>query len=207
MNTAFYLAIDRLPLGTAVAIEFLGPVVVAAAPSLSWRDALSVLAAVIGVVLIADVQLVNAPLGLGFALLAALLWAGYIVLAKRRSKRPRRLPRRRFHPSRTRDQPGARGNRGCHQTPDPGGYCHRTRFGHRRAVQCHPIPPRPSDPAHCRPRLFRHSPGAATLTAAVIGFVVLHQTPTRRELIGIAAIVSRWQRDDNPKTPPPGGTP
>ena len=83
MNMSFYLAIDRLPLGTAVAIEFLGPIGVAAAGSRSLRDGFSVLAALVGVVLIADVQLSAEPVGMAFALLAALFWAGYIVLGKR----------------------------------------------------------------------------------------------------------------------------
>ncbi|MBA0045332.1 EamA family transporter [Mycobacteroides sp. LB1] len=83
MNMSFYLAIDRLPLGTAVAIEFLGPIGVAAIGSRSARDGFSVLAALVGVVLIADVQLASEPAGMAFALLAALFWAGYIVLGKR----------------------------------------------------------------------------------------------------------------------------
>src|SRR5690606_33426607 len=37
MNVAFYLAIEHLPLGTAVAIEFIGPVVVAAVTGAGWR--------------------------------------------------------------------------------------------------------------------------------------------------------------------------
>lgn len=83
MNMSFYLAIDRLPLGTAVAIEFLGPISVAAIGSRSARDGFSVLAALTGVILIADVQLSAEPVGMAFALLAALFWAGYIVLGKR----------------------------------------------------------------------------------------------------------------------------
>lgn len=83
MNMSFYLAIDRLPLGTAVAIEFLGPITVAAIGSRSLRDGFSVLAALVGVMLIADVQLAAEPAGMAFALLAALFWAGYIVVGKR----------------------------------------------------------------------------------------------------------------------------
>lgn len=82
MNMSFYLAIDRLPLGTAVAIEFLGPIGVAAVGSRSLRDGLSVLAALVGVILIANVQLSAEPVGMAFALLAALLWVGYIILGK-----------------------------------------------------------------------------------------------------------------------------
>lgn len=83
MNVAFYEAIARLPLGTAVAVEFCGPVAVAALGSRSRRDVAALLLAVIGVVLIADVQLAGSPAGFGLALLAAAMWAVYIVLGKR----------------------------------------------------------------------------------------------------------------------------
>lgn len=83
MNVLFYEAIARLPLGTAVALEFVGPVVVAALGSRGRRDIAALLMVMLGVVLIADVQLSGQPLGVGFALLAAAAWAGYIVLGKR----------------------------------------------------------------------------------------------------------------------------
>lgn len=83
MNIMFYEAIARLPLGTAVAIEFCGPVVVAAVGSRSWRDAGALAFAVVGVLLIADVQWAGTPAGVLLALSAAALWAGYIVLGKR----------------------------------------------------------------------------------------------------------------------------
>ncbi|MBB3036011.1 inner membrane transporter RhtA [Hoyosella altamirensis] len=83
MNISFYEAIARLPLGTAVAIEFLGPILVAAWGSRSLRDIGALLVAGTGIVLIADVHLAGSPLGIVFALLAALCWAGYIILGKR----------------------------------------------------------------------------------------------------------------------------
>jgi inner membrane transporter RhtA len=83
MNLAFYEAIARLPLGTAVALEFVGPVLVAAFGSRSVRDVLALLLVVSGVVLIADVRWAGSMLGVLFALSAAVLWAGYIVIGKR----------------------------------------------------------------------------------------------------------------------------
>jgi inner membrane transporter RhtA len=83
MNVVFYEAIARLPLGTAVAIEFAGPVTVAAVGSRRLRDVGALLLVALGVVLIADVQLEGSPLGVLFALAAAAAWAGYIVLGKR----------------------------------------------------------------------------------------------------------------------------
>jgi inner membrane transporter RhtA len=83
MNIAFYQAIGLLPLGTAVAVEFCGPVLVAALSSRGSRDWAALVLAAAGVLLIADAQWGVAPLGLIWALAAAAAWAGYIVLAKR----------------------------------------------------------------------------------------------------------------------------
>jgi inner membrane transporter RhtA len=83
MNVAFYEAIARIPLGTAVAVEFLGPVAVAAAGSRRGVDVVAAGIACVGVVLLAGVELGADPVGFGFALLSAALWAGYILLGKR----------------------------------------------------------------------------------------------------------------------------
>ena len=83
MNVAFYESIARLPLGTAVAIEFSGPVVVAALGSRAVRDLAALGTAAVGVLLIADVQWAGSPAGVLLALTAAALWAAYIVLGKR----------------------------------------------------------------------------------------------------------------------------
>jgi inner membrane transporter RhtA len=82
MNVAFFEAIARIPLGTAVAIEFLGPVAVATLGSRRLRDLLAVLLVAAGVVLLAGVQTDVDVAGVGFALVAAALWAGYILLGK-----------------------------------------------------------------------------------------------------------------------------
>jgi inner membrane transporter RhtA len=83
MNLAFYLAIDRLPLGTAVAIEFTGPVLVAAIGSRTRRDLLALGLAVLGVLALADVHLSGSPGGVALAFTAGILWAAYIVLGHR----------------------------------------------------------------------------------------------------------------------------
>lgn len=83
MNIAIYEAMARIPLGTAVAIEFLGPTVVAALGSRRRRDFVSVALASAGVLLLAGVEF-NANLtGVLFALVSAAMWAGYILLGKR----------------------------------------------------------------------------------------------------------------------------
>lgn len=83
MNAAFYEAIARLPLGTTVALEFCGPVAVAAVLSRRPRDVGAVVLAAGGVALIADVRWSGSPSGVVWALTAAALWAAYIVLGKR----------------------------------------------------------------------------------------------------------------------------
>jgi inner membrane transporter RhtA len=88
MNCCFYLAIDRLPLGTVAAIEFLPVIALAAVGARSKRNALALLLAVGGVYLVTDVQLATEPLGLGLAFANAALFATYIVLADRVAKNP-----------------------------------------------------------------------------------------------------------------------
>ena len=84
MNLTFYLALDRLPLGVAVTIEFVGPLGVAVATSRRRADRAWAALAAGGIVL-----LVNPgggsidPLGLLFVLLAGGCWAAYILLAQR----------------------------------------------------------------------------------------------------------------------------
>jgi inner membrane transporter RhtA len=80
MNLCFYLAIDRLPLGTAVAIEFCGPIAVAALGSRTRRDVAALALATAGVLLLADVHLAGSPDGLALALAAGGFWSLYIVL-------------------------------------------------------------------------------------------------------------------------------
>ena len=83
MNLFFYLAIERLPLGTAVAIEFIGPIAVAAWGSRSRNAVLSLLRAFAGVALLSEISFRGDPLGLLFIGLAAVCWAGYIILGHR----------------------------------------------------------------------------------------------------------------------------
>ena len=83
MNLTFYLSIDRLPLGTAVAIEFCGPVLVAAFGSRTRRDAAALALVVLGILLLADVHIAGSPGGVALAAAAGVLWAAYVVLGHR----------------------------------------------------------------------------------------------------------------------------
>jgi inner membrane transporter RhtA len=84
MNLAFYLALRTVPLGTAVTVEFLGPLLLALAQARRLPDLLWALVAGAGVVLLGVDSGGSAPLGgLALALTAGLCWAGYIVLSAR----------------------------------------------------------------------------------------------------------------------------
>ncbi|MDR8409225.1 EamA family transporter [Nonomuraea sp. 3-1Str] len=89
MNLSFYEALSRLPMGIAVAIEFLGPLGVAVAASRRRLDLLWVGLAGLGVVLLApwgQSQSVSWA-GIGFALVAGVCWAAYIVLSAAAGRR------------------------------------------------------------------------------------------------------------------------
>jgi len=83
MNCCFYVSIDRLPLGTVAAIEFLPVIALAALGARTPRNAAALLLAVAGVYLLTDVRLEGEPLGVAFAFANAVLFALYIVLAHR----------------------------------------------------------------------------------------------------------------------------
>ena len=83
MNVCFYIAIDRLPLGTVAAIEFLPVIALAALGARTRRNVVALGLAVVGVYALTDVQLQGEPLGVAFAFANAALFAAYIVLAHR----------------------------------------------------------------------------------------------------------------------------
>jgi inner membrane transporter RhtA len=81
MNCCFYLAIDRLPLATVAAIEFLPVIALAAIGARNRRNALALGLAVPGVYLLTGVRIEGEALGIAFAFANAGLFALYIVLA------------------------------------------------------------------------------------------------------------------------------
>src|SRR3954464_4762519 len=83
MNCCFYLAIDRLPLGTVAAIGFLPVIALAALGARTPRNAQALGLAVAGVYLLTHVRIEGQALGFVFAFANAGLFAAYIVLAHR----------------------------------------------------------------------------------------------------------------------------
>jgi inner membrane transporter RhtA len=88
MNCCFYLAIDKLPLATVAAIEFLPVILLAALGARSKRNALALALAVPGVYLLTGVHLEGELLGVALAFANAGLFAAYIVLAHRVASDP-----------------------------------------------------------------------------------------------------------------------
>src|SRR3954462_8134151 len=86
MNACFYEAIDRLPLSTVAAIEFLPVIALAALGARTFRNAAALALAVPGVYLLTGVHLTGEPLGVALAFANAALFAAYIVLAHRASQ-------------------------------------------------------------------------------------------------------------------------
>jgi inner membrane transporter RhtA len=84
MNLSFYQALARIPLGVAVTIEFVGPLAVAVSGSRRLLDLVWVTLAAVGILALTHVGAhgLNA-LGVAFALIAACLWAAYILLNAR----------------------------------------------------------------------------------------------------------------------------
>ncbi|MDX2646877.1 DMT family transporter [Streptomyces sp. PA03-1a] len=80
MNLCFYLALARIPLGIAVTVEFLGPLAVALAGSRRWLDAFWALLAAGGVVLLMEGRGELDLAGFLFALAAGTCWGLYILV-------------------------------------------------------------------------------------------------------------------------------
>lgn len=87
MNSTFYEAISRLPLGAAVSLEFIGPVAVAVLRGRGWAPRIAAVLAFIGVASISGLGLdLGDPVvrsGVVWIAAAAAAWAGYIVIGQK----------------------------------------------------------------------------------------------------------------------------
>jgi inner membrane transporter RhtA len=87
MNFTLYQALDHIPLGVAVTLEFIGPLGVAVAGSRRVLDLLWVVLAAAGIVLLAPLDVLGEteldPVGVALALMAGCFWAAYILLSAR----------------------------------------------------------------------------------------------------------------------------
>ncbi|MGP4017395.1 EamA family transporter [Saccharopolyspora sp. 5N708] len=87
MNVCIYLSFERIPLGAAVTIEFLGPLAVAVIGSRRKLDVVWAVLAGAGVVLLARVEGGLDWVGVAFALAAGALWASYILISAKLGSR------------------------------------------------------------------------------------------------------------------------
>ena len=188
MNLAIYYSVEVVPLGNAVSIEFLGPVAVAAFGTRTLRAGAALALAIAGVVVLAGVETDGTLRGVGFALLAGAFWAGYIVLGHRVARgaawvdglgvgmlvgavviSPFGIPQ---VPTAVR-QPTLLGLGfliGLLSNVIPYGL---DQWVMRRIDQ----------------RRFALLQALAPVTAAVVGFLMLSQVPSPRELIGIGLVI------------------
>jgi inner membrane transporter RhtA len=191
MNCCFYLAIDRLPLGTVAAIEFLPVIGLAAVGARSARNAIALLLAVPGVYLLTDVQLTLQPLGVAFAFANAGLFALYIVLAHRVAQDPQ--------VSGIDGLAAAMLIAAVVVTP-LGGWQVTTAFVHPAAllagigvgISSSVIPYVTDQLAMARLTRASYSLMVSLLpaTATVIGVIVLAQLPSALELLGVGLVVA-----------------
>ena len=195
MNGSFYAAIERIPLGTAVTVEFLGPLTLAAVLSRRLRELTWVLLAAAGVALLGLGDGSGPgldPAGVGLALVAGLFWACYI-LASRRVGAPRAGARRAGARDRgrgagcccrsARSAPRMRssGRTRCCSPPAPA--CSRpscrTRWSWRRC-------------AGCRAHVFGVLLSLEPAIAALAGWVLLSQPlgPVGAVAVGVVVLAS-----------------
>jgi inner membrane transporter RhtA len=189
MNLCFYLAIDRVPLGTAVAIEFLGPVAVAVYWTRTPRNALALVLAVGGVALLSGIEADGNLAGVLYALAAAAFWAAYIVLGARVSRLERGLDGL------------AVGLAFGAVAIAPVGAWHSAHAltTPRLLLLCVAVGVLSNAVPYALDQvvLRRVTPGAFALllallptTATIVGIVVLGQSPDTLELVGIALVVA-----------------
>ncbi len=86
MNLTFYKAISLIPMGSAVAIEFLGPITIAALAQRSAKNTFAVVSVTVGVLLLAGARPEGEVVGVLWALAAAACWGAYIALGHRLAK-------------------------------------------------------------------------------------------------------------------------
>lgn len=202
MNLFFYLAIDRVPLGKSVVIEFFGPIAIAAVLTRSRRNTAALLLAVAGVLILSGVEIGGEPLGLFFIFAASTMWAVYIVLGRRVASLDRGLSGLgvglaigavAIAPF------GMRGSLEVFTTPRLLGLC--ALVGVLSTALAYGID------QHVLRRIpirrFALLLALLPVTAMIVGFLALDQRPTAVDLLGAALVIAGvivQERDELPPT-------
>lgn len=188
MTTLFLAAINHIPLGTAVAIEFLGPLIVAAIRAGSRRALVWPLIAAMGVLLLTqpwrgDINLA----GVAFAAGSATCWAFYIVLTQ--------VVGDRFTGTRglSITMPIAAATAAIAGIPNVGGHVNVTAIAAAAGLAIlSPVLPFALEMAALRrmtPTAFGTLMALEPGVAEVLGIVILHQKPTIIQIVGMALVV------------------
>jgi inner membrane transporter RhtA len=191
MNSCFYEAIARLPLATVSAIEFLPVIVLAAVGMRSVRNVAAVALAAGGVYVLMDIRLGGGALGFGLAFANAGLFALYIVLAHRVSRTPGLGGIDGLAAAMLLAAPVVTALGGWEVAPhlaDPVAIGAGIGVGITSSV----VPYVCDQLAMARLPRETYSLMVSLLpaTATVVGLVVLGQTPTARQLVGILLVVT-----------------
>jgi inner membrane transporter RhtA len=191
MNSCFYEAIARLPLATVSAIEFLPVIVLAAVGVRSGRNVGAVALAAGGVYALMDIRLRGGALGFGLAFVNAGLFALYIVLAHRVSRAPGLGGIDGLAAAMLLAAPVVTVLGGWEVAPhltDPIALAAGVGVGVTSSV----VPYVCDQLAMARLPRETYSLMVSLLpaTAAVVGLVILGQTPTARQLVGISLVVA-----------------
>ncbi len=202
MNSLFYLAVDRLPLSTVGAIEFLGVVILAAAGAKTRRNLAALVLAVGGVFLLTELRWQGQPLGFAFAFANCAGFMLYVVLGHRVANT--RADGRATDTSAASlsgiDQLGAAMLVAAVAATPFGISAAQPAFTHPGWLAwgigvglCSSVIPYVTDQlamARLRRPTFALMLALLPATATVVGLIVLSQVPTARDLGGIALVIA-----------------
>jgi inner membrane transporter RhtA len=200
MNSLFYLAIDRLPLATVGAIEFLGTVILAAAGSRTPRNLVALAVAVSGVGLLTALRLGGAPLGFAFAFANCAGFMAYVLLGHRIANRAADGSRPSQGSMAGIDQLGAAMLVAAVAATPAGLWGALPALRHPAWLLwgmgvgvCSSVIPYVCDQlamARLPRATFALMLALLPVFATVIGAIILHQVPTVRDLLGIGLVIA-----------------
>jgi inner membrane transporter RhtA len=224
MNTLFYLAVDRLPLATVGAIEFLGTLILAALGTRTPRNLAALVLAVGGVAALTGARLAGQPLGFVFAFANCAGFMLYVILAHRVAQTATAAPgpgaTREAGPAAARpvsgiDQLGAAMLIAAVVVTPAGLPAAAPAFAHPAWLLwgadvgvCSSVIPYVTDQlamARLPRATFALMLALLPATATVIGLVVLRQVPTPPDLLGIGLVIAGVAAHHDPRPGEPGG--